>query len=182
MNIPKVLVVYATKYGQTRKIAERIADVVRGEGALVDLWKPGDDFPDIRRYNDVIVASPVYFGRHPSSVARWVRQHRDWLPRLHTAFLSISLTANSPSGHSEAMKAVASFIRATKWAPNVMRVFGGALPYTRYNPILRLVMRAIAKRHGGDTDTSRDYEYTNWDAVDAFARAFVSRRPEKLAA
>jgi hypothetical protein len=26
---------------------------------------------------------------------------------------------------------------------------------------------------GGDTDTSRDYEYTDWDAVVNFARTFA---------
>ena len=33
----------------------------------------------------------------------------------------------------------------------------------------RLVMRVIAKRAGGDTDTSRDYVYTDWEALERFA-------------
>ncbi|HEY1905234.1 MAG TPA: hypothetical protein VGG91_04290 [Myxococcaceae bacterium] len=34
-------------------------------------------------------------------------------------------------------------------------------------------MRRIASREGGDTDTSRDYEYTDWAAVDRCAVEFV---------
>lgn len=34
-------------------------------------------------------------------------------------------------------------------------------------------MRAIASVAGGDTDTARDYEYTDWDAVARFADAFA---------
>lgn len=34
--------------------------------------------------------------------------------------------------------------------------------------------RLIARRDGGGTDTSRDYEYPDWDAVDTFARGFLS--------
>jgi menaquinone-dependent protoporphyrinogen IX oxidase len=31
-------------------------------------------------------------------------------------------------------------------------------------------MRSIARREGGDTDITHDYEYTDWDAVEEFAR------------
>jgi menaquinone-dependent protoporphyrinogen oxidase len=34
-------------------------------------------------------------------------------------------------------------------------------------------MRRIAAKEGGDTDTSRDYEYTDWPAVDRFASNVV---------
>ena len=37
---------------------------------------------------------------------------------------------------------------------------------------MKLVMRFIVKSAGGDTDTSRDREYTDWDAVDRFAAEF----------
>ena len=30
-------------------------------------------------------------------------------------------------------------------------------------------MRSIARKEGGDTDLTRDYEYTDWAAVDQFA-------------
>jgi menaquinone-dependent protoporphyrinogen oxidase len=53
-------------------------------------------------------------------------------------------------------------------------VDGQALRYTRYNSLVRLVMRQISKKEGGDTDTSRDYEYTDWGAVDRFAVEFLS--------
>jgi len=35
-------------------------------------------------------------------------------------------------------------------------------------------MKRIARKSGGDTDTSRDYEYTDWAAVDDFAQRFVT--------
>jgi menaquinone-dependent protoporphyrinogen oxidase len=47
------------------------------------------------------------------------------------------------------------------------------LLYTRYGVLKRWAMRRIVAKAGGDTDTSRDYEYTNWDEVVRFARAFA---------
>jgi hypothetical protein len=53
------------------------------------------------------------------------------------------------------------------------------LLYTRYGFFVRLVMRLISKMAGGDTDTSRDYEYTDWNAVAEFARRFSSALAER---
>ena len=35
------------------------------------------------------------------------------------------------------------------------------------------MMRRAAKRAGGDTDVSRDYEYTDWALVEQFASEFA---------
>jgi menaquinone-dependent protoporphyrinogen oxidase len=52
-------------------------------------------------------------------------------------------------------------------------VFRGALQYSKYGPIKRRVVQAFAAVGGHDTDTSRDYDYTDWKAVDRFATAFA---------
>lgn len=53
------------------------------------------------------------------------------------------------------------------------KLVAGALLYTRYNWIERWVMRRIVRKAGGDTDTSRDYEYTNWAELRAFVEQFA---------
>lgn len=35
-------------------------------------------------------------------------------------------------------------------------------------------MRRIVAKEGGDVDTSRDYEYTDWRAVERFAHGLVA--------
>jgi hypothetical protein len=64
-----------------------------------------------------------------------------------------------------------------------VELVASALAYSKYNPLIRLVMRRIALKEGGDTDTSRGCEYTDWRAIAAFASDLalgaVSRcRPE----
>jgi menaquinone-dependent protoporphyrinogen oxidase len=39
--------------------------------------------------------------------------------------------------------------------------------------LMRFVMKWIAKKAGAETDTSRDYEYTNWAALDSFTNEFA---------
>lgn len=45
------------------------------------------------------------------------------------------------------------------------RTHGRALLYTKYDFFKRFLMRIISKRSGGDTDTSRDFIYTDWDKL-----------------
>jgi menaquinone-dependent protoporphyrinogen IX oxidase len=39
----------------------------------------------------------------------------------------------------------------------------------------RWIMKRIAQKAGGGTDTSKDYEYTDWQALDKFARDFIQQ-------
>jgi len=71
-----------------------------------------------------------------------------------------------------ARRYVETFLRQVGWQPQHTAAFGGALRYSRYGALKRLVMVAFAALAGHDTDVSRDYEYTDWDAVDRFADAF----------
>lgn len=57
------------------------------------------------------------------------------------------------------------FLDETGWRPDRTFLVAGALAYSRYGFLKRRVMRWISRREGGDTDTSRDYEYTDRDGL-----------------
>jgi len=40
--------------------------------------------------------------------------------------------------------------------------------------IIRIIMKLISKREGGNTDTTHDHEYTDWDAVMRFTKQFMN--------
>lgn len=46
--------------------------------------------------------------------------------------------------------------------------------YRRYNPVLCLAIRIIAKWSGATIDTAHDREHTDWNALDRFADETVS--------
>ena len=52
--------------------------------------------------------------------------------------------------------------------PGGTATFSGALRYPRYGPVTRWIMKLISRRSGGPTDTSQEYEFTDWQAVDRF--------------
>jgi menaquinone-dependent protoporphyrinogen oxidase len=70
---------------------------------------------------------------------------------------------------AEAAGYVETFLDETGWEPDRVATYAGALRYSEYGFLERAVLKRIVREFTGDTDTSRDYEYTDWDAVAAFA-------------
>jgi menaquinone-dependent protoporphyrinogen oxidase len=46
--------------------------------------------------------------------------------------------------------------------------------YSRYNFLKRQMMKRIAAQAGRDTDTARDYGYTDWKDLDRSTRGFAA--------
>jgi menaquinone-dependent protoporphyrinogen oxidase len=167
------LIVYATREGQTHKVAQRIADVLRAEGHtphLLDADHPGAPI-DFERFQIAVVGAPIHARGYPRSIVRFVCEQRSFLARTGAAFFSVGLAVASKTsdGRAQTMVLVEEFIARTGWHPQRIELIAGALRYSEYNFLIRFVMQRIAEKEGGDTDTSRDYEYTDWTAVDRFA-------------
>jgi menaquinone-dependent protoporphyrinogen oxidase len=182
----KVLIAYGTLEGQTARIAEYMADVIRGLGSEaypIDVDHSGG--PDPGEFDAVIVGASVHLGKYENYVRRFVREHRDTLERLPSAFFSVSLTAHETSDEAgkELAGCVERFVQETGWRSSKVAHFAGALLYTRYGFFKRWIMKKIARDKGSpDLDTSRDYVYTDWDEVKRFAEEFLKATRDRLAA
>jgi menaquinone-dependent protoporphyrinogen oxidase len=179
----KILVLHASFDGQTERIAERIGTVLRAAGhvALVcPSAKAGDALADCEA---IVVGAAIRYGHHSRALEKLVRAHRPSIESRPNAFFSVCLSAGGPGAKpAEARRYVDDFRRATGWEPAQVASIGGALQYSRYNFFIRILMRLIVGMAGGDTDTSRDYEYTDWQAVERFAREFAARLKLPVAA
>jgi menaquinone-dependent protoporphyrinogen oxidase len=179
------LVVYGTGEGQTAKVAGRVVDHLDELGHEAEVYDV-DDLPtdlDVTAYDAVLVGASIHRGRQQKSVRRFVERHRDDLARRPSGFFQVSLSAavDDETHHTEAMGYVDDLVESTGWHPDRVAVFGGALRYSEYGFITRSLMKAIAKNATGDTDTSRDYEYTDWEEVRAFAAEFAAFVDEQRA-
>lgn len=174
----RILLLYATTEGQTKLIAERIAQGLRHRGHTVDAL-PADAAPgnvDPAAYDGVVVGASIHYGHHPAYLHKLVRRHRAALAARPCAFFSVSLSAGGPRPKPEAaQRYLDKFLRKTGWQPQLTASIAGAVKYSLYGPIKRRVMIVFVGLGGGETDTSRDYEYTDWDAVDRFAEAYAQR-------
>ncbi len=182
-----ILILYATRTGHTRRIAEYIAGSIlaRGERAeLIDAAHLPATF-SMEDYSAAILAASVHTGEHEKEMIQFVRAARTELEKLPTVFLSVSLSEagaekrNAPErsraqAAEDTHRIVEKFVEETGWHPDRIQAVAGALLYSRYNLLLRFIMARIARNAGADTDTSHDYVYTDWAELDQLADDVLS--------
>ena len=187
-TLKPALILYATREGQARRVADYLATnlVDRGRTAeVVDAALLPIGFR-LTNYSLAILVASVHGGHHESEMRQFVRQHSRELAEMPAAFLSISLSeagAEDPHASPEARERAAadvdrmiqSFLDETGWHPESVQPVAGALRYSKYNFVLRFIMKRIAAKAGASTDTSQDYEFTDWAALNVFLDDFLTQ-------
>ena len=187
---------YATREGHTKLIAQHLAMRLREAGLevkTVNLKHPQPEQANPNRYGAAIVAASVHGGSHEREMIRFARQHRAELDSLPNVFISVNLSqvGASDASRSPAERArfqadvetmVAHFRQKTGWTPRTVKPVAGALPYSRYNFLIRFLMKRIARKNGAPTDTSHDYDFTNWADLDQFAATLAAELRRAAAA
>jgi menaquinone-dependent protoporphyrinogen oxidase len=170
MAASRVLVVFHTSEGQSAKVAERIASVLRARGDTVDLSEV-ETAPAPDAYDGIVVGDSIHAVKHSRAMIRYLEAHVAALNAMPSALFQVSLTSANPDAEhtASAHALVDGLLQRTGFDPDAVGLFAGALVYTQYGWFKRHVMRAIVRREGGDLDMSRDYEYTDWTAVERFA-------------
>ena len=186
----RAAVFFATREGHTGRIATRIATDLRAHGAEVDVFDVFDvrtDTPiDWSRYAAAWVAASVHAGHHEPEMIAFVRRYRAELDRLSAGFVSVTLSeagAEDPTRSSAERERAAAdvrrmidvFVMDTGWRPARCLPVAGALAYSKYNFFVQFIMKRIARKAGAPTDTSRDYEFTNWQALDRFIEELTAK-------
>jgi menaquinone-dependent protoporphyrinogen oxidase len=170
----RILIVYSSRDGQTRKIAQFIATQL-GDMAACDVVDVRQTLNlPLTAYDRVIIGAAIRYGHHAVEVRDFIKDHLAWLDTLPGAFFSVNLTARKLEKRTPETNAyIRKFLAATPWRPDLSAVFAGALRYPRYRWLDRVMIQLIMRITGGETDSSKEIEYTDWPQVEAFARAFA---------
>ena len=173
----KLLIIYGTTEGQTRKIARFMADILKGMGHEVTLADASEDPPGPGLFDAVIIGASIHMHKYQAAVSHYITREASGLNRKSSAFFSVCLAVASDieEEHHEAEQICSNFLFNAGWKPRMTIQIAGALKYTEYDFFKRLIMKMISKREGRSTDTSRDYEYTDWNAVTKFVTDFADK-------
>ncbi|KGQ24558.1 protoporphyrinogen oxidase [Gallibacterium anatis CCM5995] len=164
----KTLILYLTHDGQTRKIAEAIAAKLNGQSVLVNLSENMQI--DLTPYDRVVIGASIRYGKFSTQLYDFIQQHHSQLQAKKGALYTVNLTArkadkNTPQTNVYTRKLLAKI----NWQPQLVQVFAGALLYPRYGWFDRMMIRFIMKITGGETDPTKEIEYTDWQQVARFA-------------
>jgi menaquinone-dependent protoporphyrinogen oxidase len=183
----EVPVFFATSEGQTRRIAEHLVAVLRDRGfesQAIDMAGPDALLVDWTSVRGAILGASLHMGKHQKAADRFVRRFAADLNRVPSAFFSVSLSAASKNQKEvDAAESLArAFPPARGWTPAKIVSVAGRLAYREYGFFVRVLIKWIAKKEGAPTDTSRDYELTNWQEVEALAREMARHIRARAAA
>lgn len=172
------LVAYATTDGQTADIAARIGERLREAGHLVEVTDIAalPQSLDAAEFDAVLIGGSLHAQGYQRRVRQFVTRQLPALQTRPSAFFSVCLATASkrPAERAEAELIPRRFVENLKWQPDAIEVIAGALRFSRYGLLRRLIMKAIAQREmAGAVDANRDHVLTDWSQVDAFATTFA---------
>ena len=168
----KILILFSTRDGQTREIASSLASELKEQAFDVDVVNlhraEAITWAD---YDGVVIGASIRYGHFHSTLDSFVKKHQQALKQLPSAFYTVNLVARKPEKRTPQTNSYTrKFLLNSPWQPDRCAVFAGALCYPRYTWYDRMMIRLIMKMTGGETDTSKEVVYTDWQQVTNFAR------------
>ena len=167
----KVLVAYASKYGATKEIAEKIGQVLKDAGFAVDVM-PADKVADVGSYKAVVLGSAVYIGGWRKQAARFLKAHEKAL-----AEKMVWLFSSGPTGQGDPVELVKGWRFpkalqhiADRIKPNAIVLFQGAAFPEKLSTIGRWMMNKVKAPLG---------DFRDWDAITVWAAAIAKVLKEK---
>jgi menaquinone-dependent protoporphyrinogen oxidase len=168
----KILIVYSTTDGQTRRICDRLQQVLEqlGHPTIVAPLAQSDTL-DLRAFEKIVIGASIRYGKHRPQVAQFIQRHQALLQGKPSAFFSVNIVARKPEkSQPDTNPYLIRFLRQITWTPKLAAVFAGKLDYPRYQFFDRLMIRLIMLITHGPTDPKAVVEFTDWEAVETFAR------------
>ncbi len=160
-----VLVAFATKYGATAEIAQRIGQTLRQAGQSAEVL-PVDRVKDPAQYKAVVLGSAVYIGQWRKAAALFLRSHEKML-----ADRPVWLFSSGPTGEGDmadllqgwrfprGLKAIADRIH-----PRDIAVFYGSVNPAKLNWLEKWMLRNV-KAPAGD--------FRDWTAIEAWGESIA---------
>lgn len=156
-----ILIAYATKYGATAEIAEKIGQVLRQAGLKADV-QPADRVTDVTSYSAVVLGSAVYAGQWRGEAAKLLEANEQQLADRVVWFFSSGPTgAGDPSAlmkgfrFPEAQQPIADRIK-----PRDIAFFHGNIDMKKLNFAEKVLVKGIKAPTG---------DFRDWAAITVWA-------------
>ena len=164
---------YATRDGQARRIAERIAGRLAERGIPASPQDLAAAFPAPEKLAGARLATivtAVRYGRHLPEGERFLSVYQTLRAPPPLVFLSVSLAARKPGRDTaEGNPYLRKSIARRRLAPAFAMAIAGRLDYPRYGWLDQQMIRLIMMLTRGPTDLRTSIEYTAWNVVDGVA-------------
>ena len=163
----KILLTYSTVDGHTKTICEKILSY--SKTSQVDVM-PIDSSINIRDYDTVVIGASIRYGKYREEIFEFIKENEDLLNSKDNAFFSVNVVARKENKNKpETNPYLIKFLNKISWQPKILDVFAGKIDYPKYKFLDKYAIKFIMWITKGPTDTSKVYEFTDWNRVKSFA-------------
>jgi menaquinone-dependent protoporphyrinogen oxidase len=156
----QVLVAYATKYGATAEIAEKIGEVLNQAGLSAEVL-PVNQVNDLDSYRAVVLGSAVYIGRWRKEAVKFVKANEKQLSQL-----PLWVFSSGPTGKGDPVELTEGWrfpkslqLQIDRIQPREIVVFHGGIDPAKMKPLEKWMIEKV----GAAAEDSRDWEsIANW--------------------
>jgi menaquinone-dependent protoporphyrinogen oxidase len=163
----KVLVAYASKYGATAEIAEKIGEVLEKASVQVDVT-PVKEVKDLTPYGAVVLGTAAYIFKWRKDAVKFLNSNEKAL-----AGMPVWIFMSGPAGEGDPVKLLEGRVVPEGMKPVVERikpvdltVFHGVIQLDKMNIIERQMMKMVKSPEG---------DYRDWDAITAWANGIADK-------
>lgn len=182
----KLLIVYGTTEGQTRKICEFLRVKAKERGHTVSMNDSTGAVLSPFGFDGVIIASSIHNDRFQASVEHYLKEQSKLLNNQISLLLTVSLAAAGEFHESwlELKQATNDLLENSGWHPDFVEHVAGAIRYSKYNFLKKYAVRSLARINVGTLIDEEDHEYTDWEQVceilDRLELIYKANRKEEL--
>ena len=163
----KILLTYSTVDGHTKTICEKILSYC--ETSQVDIL-PIDSSINIKDYDTVVIGASIRYGKYREEIFEFIKENEELLNSKDNAFFSVNVVARKENKNKpETNPYLIKFLNTISWQPKILDVFAGKIDYPKYKFLDKYAIKFIMWITKGPTDTSKVYEFTDWNRVKSFA-------------
>ena len=159
----KTAIVYASKYGSTRKVVGLMCEGLTGDCDIVDLERAG--VPDFESVGTVVIGGPVYGGKMHRRVVSFCRRHRGMLERKSVALFATCLYRGQRA-EAQFLDVYPGWLHAHSFARSVL---GGELHMARLNSVDRILVAGLNPGQNGGA--ALDVERLDIESMDSLCKA-----------
>ena len=154
----KALVVYATRCGSTKKVAEIVAQKLSKAGYSTEVASPSKSL-EVAPYNLVVIGSAIRAGKCMNEVESFAKFRSVELEGKKTALFVVCLTMKDDNDKTrsevgEYFKPLEQFVK-----PISKGLFAGAMDYKKVPFVLRFLMKKMGAPEGDFMDPNKIEEW-----------------------
>ncbi len=165
------MVAYATKYGSTKEIAEKIGEVLIQSGLQADVMQISR-VNDLTPYTAVVVGSAVYIGNWRKEAVKFMKKNAQALTAR-----PVWIFSSGPAGEGDPVELLKGWRFPTSLQPSIdqikprdIAVFHGNVQVEKMSFLEKWMIRNVKSPVG---------DFRQWDDITAWATSIVNALAQK---